>query len=51
MLYLDPGAGSVVLQMAAAAVVGSLFFVRRWWGALRTGTRSSWQRLTRFRNS
>lgn len=49
-MYLDPGAGSVVLQMAAAAVVGSLFFVRRWWGALTAGARSHWQRLTRSRN-
>jgi hypothetical protein len=27
--YVDPGAGAMIWQMAAAAVVGSLFYVRQ----------------------
>ena len=35
MLYVDPSAGSVFVQIAFAAVVGGALTVRRWWGAFR----------------
>jgi O-antigen/teichoic acid export membrane protein len=28
--YIDPGTGSMIVQILAAAVAGSLFYVRRW---------------------
>jgi hypothetical protein len=41
--YVDPGTGSMMWQMAAAAFIGSLFYVRRVAGWVRTylGPRSS----------
>lgn len=33
--YLDPGTGSYILQIAAAALFGALFFIRSWWGGLK----------------
>ena len=30
LAYIDPGTGSMILQLLAAAVAGSLFYVRRW---------------------
>jgi hypothetical protein len=32
--YLDPGTGSVILQMAIAGVVGGLFAVKLFWGRI-----------------
>lgn len=29
--YLDPGTGSYILQIAAAAIFGSLFALKVWW--------------------
>lgn len=29
--YLDPGTGSYILQIAAAALFGSLFALKVWW--------------------
>ena len=29
MLYIDPGSGTLILQLVLSAVVGSLFFIRR----------------------
>lgn len=29
--YLDPGTGSYILQIAAAALFGSLFALKMWW--------------------
>lgn len=34
--YVDPGTGTMLWQMAAAAVIGSLFYVKRIWIWLRT---------------
>ncbi|HEY3452055.1 MAG TPA: hypothetical protein VGK67_37190 [Myxococcales bacterium] len=34
--YIDPGAGSLALQMALAAVFACLFFVRASWAKVRT---------------
>uniref|UniRef100_Q029V6 Sensor protein KdpD transmembrane domain-containing protein n=1 Tax=Solibacter usitatus (strain Ellin6076) TaxID=234267 RepID=Q029V6_SOLUE len=33
--YVDPGSGAMLWQMAAAAVIGSLFYVKRLWILLR----------------
>jgi hypothetical protein len=30
-MYLDPQAGSIVFQVAVAAVLGGALTVRRWW--------------------
>lgn len=30
MLYVDPGAGSILLQVASAAVLGGLLVTKRW---------------------
>lgn len=35
MLYVDPAAGSIVLQVAFAAIVGGALTAKRWWGAVR----------------
>ncbi len=29
--YIDPGTGSFVLQVLAAALLGSLFAIKSWW--------------------
>jgi hypothetical protein len=34
MLYLDPGSGSIALQVAVAGVVAGAFFMKRWWTTL-----------------
>jgi hypothetical protein len=41
--YVDPGAGAMLWQIAAAAVIGSLFYVRRTirWIRERLGMRSA----------
>jgi hypothetical protein len=46
MLYLDPGSGSIVLQVALAAVVAAGIFVKRWWTTLISTLRHA---LTSFR--
>jgi hypothetical protein len=33
--YLDPGTGSYIIQIALAALVGSLFAVRLFWGRIK----------------
>jgi hypothetical protein len=35
MLYVDPAAGSIVLQVAFAAIVGGALTVKRWWAAAK----------------
>ena len=41
--YVDPGSGSMLWQLAAAAVIGSLFYVRRvfTWLRVRLESRST----------
>lgn len=34
--YLDPGTGSYLLQIALAAIVGTLFAIRLFWIRIRT---------------
>jgi hypothetical protein len=47
MLYVDPSAGSIVLQVAVAAVFAGLLFVKRWWGAVTDALRGGLHRLRR----
>lgn len=35
-MYLDPGAGSVILQIILAAVLGVGVFIRVYWGKIRS---------------
>jgi hypothetical protein len=44
MLYIDPSAGSVALQIAVAAIVGGAVTVKRWWGSLTHVVRSGLRR-------
>ena len=44
--YLDPGTGSYVLQILAAAIFGSLFVIKSYWNKIknffsRNGTNSA----------
>jgi hypothetical protein len=34
--YIDPGTGSMVIQAVAAAILGSLAFIKIFWRRLRT---------------
>jgi hypothetical protein len=45
MLYTDPGTGSLVLQVAFAALAAGAIFVRRWWSALLAGIRKGLRQL------
>ena len=42
--YLDPGTGSVILQMGIAALVGGLFAVKIFWSRIRAFFKSLWAR-------
>ena len=46
MLYIDPAAGSIILQVAFAAVLGGALTANRWWGTLKRAARAG---LNRFR--
>lgn len=34
LMYLDPGSGSMLIQLLAATVVGGLFLLRMMWGKI-----------------
>jgi hypothetical protein len=36
LAYLDPGTGSLVLQMLLAGALGGLYVARQWWSRLIT---------------
>ena len=36
MAYLDPGSGSFLLQLLIAALLGSLFAMRTYWGKIKS---------------
>jgi hypothetical protein len=46
MLYVDPSAGSMMLQVAAAAFFTGALTVKRWWGSAAGAMRRV---LARFR--
>jgi hypothetical protein len=39
MLYVDPAAGSIVLQIVFAMVAGGALTARRWWGGFKNRLR------------
>ena len=45
MLYVDPSAGSILLQVAFAVVVGGALTVKRWWWSLTHLVRSGMNRV------
>lgn len=45
MLYVDPSAGSIVLQVALAAIVGGAVTAKRWLGAVKRGVHAAARRL------
>ena len=45
MLYVDPSAGSVLLQITFAAILGGALTVKRWWSSLARVVRSGIRRL------
>lgn len=45
MLYVDPAAGSILLQVAFAAILGGALTVKRWWGTLMRAVRTGADRL------
>ncbi len=47
MLYVDPSAGSIVLQTALAALVAGVLFVKRRWVAVTGTIRGGLGRLRR----
>jgi hypothetical protein len=47
MLYVDPSAGSIALQVAVAAMVAGLLFVKRWWSAVTDAIRGGLHRFRR----
>ena len=49
MAYVDPGAGSIALQLAVAAVAAGVFFVRNRWTRITATIRSRLSRFTRPR--
>lgn len=42
--YLDPGSGSMLVQMVVAAVAGALLSLRLFWGRLKLGVLSLFTR-------
>jgi hypothetical protein len=45
MLYVDPAAGSIALQVAFAALVGGAITAKRWWGAVKRGLGAAVKRV------
>lgn len=42
--YLDPGSGSLILQLILAAILGGLFVLRSYWTKIRDGVRNLFSR-------
>ncbi len=45
MLYVDPAAGSILLQVAFAAVLGGVLTVKRWWTTVRDAIETTVKRM------
>jgi hypothetical protein len=45
--YVDPGAGSFVLQIVAAGVLTAMFTAKSWWHRARDRARATWAQLRR----
>ncbi len=40
MLYVHPAAGSIILQVAFAALLGGALTAKEWWGTLKRAVRA-----------
>jgi hypothetical protein len=45
--YVDPSAGSLVLQVAAGVILGGLLTIRSWWTSVGDRMRLVWHRMRR----
>jgi hypothetical protein len=45
LVYLDPGSGSLIIQMVIAAIVGGGLFLRAFWGKLTGKNKKTWDDL------
>jgi len=45
MLYVDPAAGSIVLQVAFAAIVGGALTAKRWWATAKQKLETAAKRI------
>ena len=45
--YIDPSAGSIVLQLVAGVVLGGLLTMKGWWGRLGQRVRLVWAKILR----
>ena len=45
MLYVDPAAGSIMLQVAFAALIGGAVTAKRWWGTATRGLSAAVKRI------
>ena len=44
LAYLDPGSGSLILQVILAAILGGFLLLRTYWTKLKDGVRSLFNR-------
>jgi hypothetical protein len=45
MLYVDPAAGSIVLQVAFAAIIGGALTAKRWWATVKGAVGTAVKRM------
>jgi len=45
MVYVDPSAGSIILQVAFAGIFAGALVAKRWWGALAGALRGMLRRI------
>ena len=45
MFYVDPAAGSLVLQVAFAVIVGGALTVKRWWATAVAAVKTAMRRM------
>ena len=45
--YIDPSAGSMIIQIALGLVLGSLLTMRSWWTKLGQGPKLLWRKIRR----
>jgi hypothetical protein len=45
MAYIDPSAGSILLQVMLAAIVSGVLTMRRWWGGFKRAVTATFGRI------
>jgi hypothetical protein len=43
--YVDPAAGSLAIQIAAAVILGGLVTARRWWISIGDAAKQIWRKI------